>query len=646
MKKVLLIAALSALFFPSVLSATNPKETAKTLKAEVIADEAEIFLEASRHSIVIDTVPKGTTMTLFKSGQKNKKWLYISYLSKKRGSKVTGFVDRNKVEIIKEHPPDEPENPEDSAEQLSEENNSDLEKMETQEAEKESEELRNLLKEMEREKQERQTQQEITQEVEEETREEVVKQEQAEKEQEIRNEVTETQKEENLEIASATEQETTELQETVKEEKKEEQQALEQQETRADEDAETEKTQQDTTTQKNAGVKEISTQEKEELQEEAKREEEAKTEETQETVEEETKSQDTAKKEIADEQEVITQEQQEIQEEAPAEEEATTEKTQEIVEEELPKVLTKVSVKVPRANIRLMPTTQSSIIHQARSGVELIHIAKTGNWHRVNLAPNNEGIVLSGYIHKNIVDEIYETVAPPPEPKKIPEKEPEVIEEEAKSEPEPEPVQEIPTLQTSSQGKYYWAGGGAGYTMPSESHFGKGINFSGTLGFGVTKHLAMELRVPYFQRDVIGTADGLSSGRLSSLSLMLSVQGRYPIKNRFVPYLVAGGDYHLNTFSMNEEITNSWNNLGFNIQESVDHTFGFHFGAGLDFFLIENIVLNMDVRYYTANLTGERTLANQNSQETTSGKIDKMQLNSLQAGISLKLFLNPLTRKK
>jgi outer membrane protein W len=596
MKKVLLIAALLALFFPSVLSATNPKETAKTLKAEVIADEAEIFLEASRQSIVIDTVPKGTTMTLFKSGQKNKKWLYISYLSKKRGSKVTGFVDRNKVEIIKEHPPDEPENPEDSAEQLSEENNSDLEKMETQEAEKESEELRNLLKEMEREKQERQTQQEITQEVEKETREEVVKQEQAEKEQEIRNEVTETQKEENLEIASAAEQETTELQEKVKEEKKEEQQAQEQEETRADEEAETEETQQDT-----------------------------------------------AKQEIADEQEVIAQEQQEMQEEAPADEEAITEKTQETVEEELPKVLTKVSVKVPRANIRLMPTTQSSIIHQARSGVELIHIAKTGNWHRVNLAPNNEGIVLSGYIHKNIVDEIYETVAPPPEPKKIPEKEPEVIEEEAK--PEPESVQEIPTLQTSSQGKYYWVGGGAGYTMPSESHFGKGINFSGTLGFGVTKHLAMELRVPYFQRDVIGTADGLSSGRLSSLSLMLSVQGRYPIKNRIVPYLVAGGDYHLNTFSLNEEIVNSWNNLGFNIHESVDHTFGFHFGAGLDFFLIENIVLNMDVRYYTANLTGERTLANQNGQET-SGKIGNMQLNSLQAGISLKLFLNPLTRKK
>lgn len=533
MKKVLLIAAFLALLFPSVLSAVYHKETAEILKAKVIADEAEIFLEASQQSIVIDSIPRGTTVTLFQSGKKANKWLYISYLSKKRGSQVTGFIDSHRVEIIKEIPPDEPENSEEIAEQLSEAKNFDPEEKETQDLKKELEGLRNLLNEMEKEKQEKQAQQEQAFE---ENAEEVVQQEHAEEEPEILDEATETQKEENPKIA--------------------------------------------------------------------------------ETVE---------------------------QEEAQADEAATDEETQETETEDLPKVLTKVSIKVPRANIRLMPTTKSSIIHQVRSGVELKHMAKTGNWHRVNLAPNKEGLVLSGYIHHNIVDEIFETVVPP-EPEKIPETAPEIIEEEA--EPEPKPVQEIPTLRKTSFGEYYWVGGGAGYTMPSESNFGKGINFGGTFGFCVMKNLAIELRVPYFQSDVAGTANGLSSGRLSSLSLMLSVQGRYPIKNRFVPYLVAGGDYHLNTFSLNEEIAKSWNNLGFNIQESVNHMFGFHFGAGLDVFLIENIALNMDVRYYSANLTGKRILANLTSQETTSGTIDNMKLNSLQAGITVKLFLNPLKRKK
>ncbi|UCE41237.1 MAG: outer membrane beta-barrel protein [Candidatus Aminicenantes bacterium] len=582
MKKILFVTAFLALLFPSVLSALHHKETEKTQKAEVIVDRAEIFLEASQHSIVIDTISRGTTVTLFPSGKKNKKWLYISYHSKKRGSQVTGFVDSNRVEIIKEDPADEPESPEYTTEPLSEEGESVPEEKNWRDTEKELEELRILLNEMEREKQERQPQ-----EVEDQNQEEVVQQEHSEEEQEVLNAEAETKKEKNKETSELREQETRESQESGAEENRS----------------------QDAAKQEKVDTHEDGAQEQEETEEE--------------------------------EQAPLAQE------EVLADEEATAEQARETEVEELPKVLTKVTVKVPRANIRLMPTTQSSIIHQVRSGVELKHMAKTGNWHRVNLAPNKEGIVLSGYIHKNIVNEVYETIAPPPMPEKSPETEPDVVEEEAKfePEPEPEPVRKIQTFQKSTLVKYYWAGGGAGYTMPSESHFGKGINFGGTFGFGVMKHLAIELRVPYFQSDVIGTNDGLSSGRLSSLSLMLSIQGRYPIKNRFVPYLVAGGDYHLNTFSLNDEITNFWNNQGFDIRESVDHTFGFHFGTGLDVFLVENIALNVDARYYTANMTGKRTLANQISQETTSGKIDNMKLNSLQVGISVKLFLNPLTRK-
>jgi opacity protein-like surface antigen len=180
--------------------------------------------------------------------------------------------------------------------------------------------------------------------------------------------------------------------------------------------------------------------------------------------------------------------------------------------------------------------------------------------------------------------------------------------------------------------------------MPSQSQFGNGLNLSGTFGFGVMKHLAIELRVPYNQSNVSGSVGGLSSGRLSSLSLMLSLQGRYPIKGRLVPYVVAGGDYHLNKFNLNDEIMNFWNDLGYNIQESVDHTFGFHLGAGLDFFMFKNIVFNLDVRYFTANMKGNRTLAHQISQEVSSGAIDNLKLNSLQAGISMKLYFDPLSK--
>jgi outer membrane protein W len=603
MKKVLMIAALLALVFPCVLSAVDQKEVKAAQKAQVIADKAEIYLEASQHSIVIDTIPRGTTVTLFQSGKKNKRWLYISYLSKKRSSQVTGFIDSNRVEIVrethekpqdaleektenpgneKESIPDEPENSEARAEESAGEEKVTSDDKESAELEKELEKLRNLLEE--KEKQEKLAQEIKSKEsVQQKQEEKLPEEEDGSIEQSVLEEKEETQQEERQDTTESVEKELEGQQEAV-----EEKQTLK----------------------------------------------EAQKEETDENEDTEQKSEEQREEEKALK-----------QVEAQAEEDAKTEEPQQTEIEELPKVLTKVSVKVPRANIRLMPTTKSSIIHQVQSGVELKHLAKTGNWHRVNLAPNKEGIVLSGYIHQNIVNEIFETVTPPPpEPEKIPEKEPEIVEEEP--EPESDPVQEIQTLQKSSIGEYYWLGGGAGYTMPSESNFEKGINIGGTFGFGVTKHLAIELRVPYFQNNVMGKLHGLSSGRLSSLSMMLSVQGRYPIKNRFVPYLVAGGDYHLNTFNLKEETTNHWNDRGFNIQESVNHTLGLHFGAGLDVFLVENIALNLDVRYYTTKLTGERTLVNQISQETTSIMIDNVKLNSLQAGLSIKLFLNPLRRKK
>jgi hypothetical protein len=68
----------------------------------------------------------------------------------------------------------------------------------------------------------------------------------------------------------------------------------------------------------------------------------------------------------------------------------------------------KISIKVRKANIRLMPSLKSPVIHQLSFGAELSPLAKSGLWYRINLPPNAEGIILSGYIHSSIVKEIDE----------------------------------------------------------------------------------------------------------------------------------------------------------------------------------------------------------------------------------------------
>lgn len=615
MKKTCVLCVLFVLLSPLLLTAQDQEEAPQAQKARVIVEKARIYLESNPYSFVIDTVGRGTILTLFQTGQKNKKWLYISYYSKKRMAQVTGFIDINLVEMINE----KPKKPE-LSEEIEEKSVTEKQDESTIQSEAKG------TAEGKEEIQEEQTQARLE-----------------------KKEPTQSEKE-----LSDIQKELTAQGNKLKEIEKQSGEENVRDQTKSEEAAEIKK--------ESEGSQEKEAAEKAKLLTESAQEEK-------ESVEEEQKIEQTVKQEIAKEIEVKTEQKKQAEEETESEKKGTEavkdlekqdeemkaqmqgeEKNQEAKsreeqkeqpgEEIIQEVLTKITIKVRKANIRLMPSLKSDVIHQLPFGVDLKPLAKSGNWYRVNLPPNPDGIILSGYIHDSIVNETFEKqVLAPPEPEEPPESEFEILEEEP--EPAPEPSQEIQSaVRTSKTVPLFWIGGSAGYTMPSESNFEKGINFGGTLGFGVTRHLAVELRVPYYQSNVTGSIGGLSAGQFQTLSFALSVQARYPIKNRIIPYVVAGGDYHLNKFTLDNDIVNSWNAMGFNIEESVDHTFGFHFGGGIDLFILRSLALNFDIRYSTASLKGDWRLADTISQVETTGPIENIKLNFIQAEIGVKFFLN------
>lgn len=69
----------------------------------------------------------------------------------------------------------------------------------------------------------------------------------------------------------------------------------------------------------------------------------------------------------------------------------------------------KVRVIVPRANIRLKPDLQSTIISRVPLGGVLDVIKKEGDWYHVKLPPDEKGIVVTGYIHQSTV-EVFEEI--------------------------------------------------------------------------------------------------------------------------------------------------------------------------------------------------------------------------------------------
>ena len=78
----------------------------------------------------------------------------------------------------------------------------------------------------------------------------------------------------------------------------------------------------------------------------------------------------------------------------------------EVIEEVLFESRKKIQVILEKTNIRAEPDFKSEVIHQVQLGISLQAVGKAGEWYLVNLPPDEEGLIISGYIHQSFVQEI------------------------------------------------------------------------------------------------------------------------------------------------------------------------------------------------------------------------------------------------
>jgi len=80
----------------------------------------------------------------------------------------------------------------------------------------------------------------------------------------------------------------------------------------------------------------------------------------------------------------------------------------EVIEEVLFESPKKIQVLLEKTNIRAEPVFISEVIHQVQLGISLQAVGKAGEWYLVNLPPDEEGLIISGYIHQSFVQEMKE----------------------------------------------------------------------------------------------------------------------------------------------------------------------------------------------------------------------------------------------
>jgi len=295
----------------------------------------------------------------------------------------------------------------------------------------------------------------------------------------------------------------------------------------------------------------------------------------------------------------------------------------------------KLQVTATRAYIYADANINSPIVETVQKGTILNHISagKIGYiWYRVSYYSKKKSTVVLGFIQASSV----KVIEGAPKTARKERQKPKIIQKKQIFNP-------VSPSRTYAPKKFKLgpkSGVGflAGYAMPAENNYSSGLKYGGNICLGITKNISIELKGMSFQSDVEGDPEALSKGKLSVMPIQLSIQARFPISWRFLPYLLGGGGYYLNRFNLDQEIIDAWDALGFDLEEKVENAIGYHFGAGIDLFITKNIALNADIRYFIAKIKGSWTLTDQIIGAENSGSLEDLNLNSLIFGGGLKFY--------
>ncbi|MGQ9673728.1 MAG: outer membrane beta-barrel protein [Candidatus Aminicenantales bacterium] len=308
----------------------------------------------------------------------------------------------------------------------------------------------------------------------------------------------------------------------------------------------------------------------------------------------------------------------------------------------------KVQVTVRTANIRFKPSLDSPVIGKATNGQVFKVIRKIDDWYSIELPPDREGRVLSGFIHQSVVREVREeTPRPGPSIQPQPEKKEKAAptqkqEQEAPAQPPPRLSREE-VASTAASGKKFFVRLGGGYGSKSYN-YGRSWNFdlyyekgeitedyridsSGPvfdvgIGFYFLKSLAVEVSFipasgktsgtftasfphPLYFDSARETNWDNPSLKYSASEINFNLLFSQPLSSRLSIYLTAGGTYFSGIKVENLKLVN-WNENGYPYSDvsvtpqyslySKD-TFGFNAGGGADFFITPTVGLNLNVRY-------------------------------------------------
>jgi hypothetical protein len=269
--------------------------------------------------------------------------------------------------------------------------------------------------------------------------------------------------------------------------------------------------------------------------------------------------------------------------------------------------------------VHLDPDMESRVVMNVPPGAALDVIEKTGEWFKVSLPPNDEGIVVTGYIHENAVEMIGS------EPMIMEQRQSETGRAAAEEPVQRQPA-EPPRRQASgfSGMKKLSFGAAAGFSISNlggdtvqewESLYGTmdsktALTAGGFVVYRINRSIAVQPGIYYMQKGgtISGTISNLpleAAFNISYLEIPVLVNVYFSIPSPLRPFITAGPSIALKA-GAESEITFMGETTTETMDEVKGTDFGFTFGSGLEFKLGPG-TLQALVRYTTglANISDE-----------------------------------------
>jgi hypothetical protein len=281
----------------------------------------------------------------------------------------------------------------------------------------------------------------------------------------------------------------------------------------------------------------------------------------------------------------------------------------------------KIRIISQNAILYLKPNKDSIQIMKLPLGSVYDVLGYTEEWVQIQTPPDKNGIIIKGFllqIHTETFSQA-ETL-PLPRPKPETEATPPVFPEGA--------------IETG--GLKIGAGISTGYTTLTLSPYQGGFDLGGSFIVILLDYFGLELSASYCQHVTQEDIEGLSDGRLSAIQVGLNLIGRIPISRSFIPHISVGGFYSFNRFTLDANLISAWDDLGFDIDETVANAAGLIAGAGFDLKVAAGFFLGIKFNYRLMTSEGTWSFKDQVSRSEETGTFKDLSLNSFSIDLALK----------